>query len=60
MQFVALPYFVYERTGSTLATAATAMSQMLPGVVLGPMAGAVADRVDGRRLLIRATWPSPW
>jgi predicted MFS family arabinose efflux permease len=54
MQFVALPFFVYERTGSTLATAATALVQMLPGVVLGPLAGAVADRVDGRRLLIRA------
>ena len=54
MQFVALPYFVYQRTGSTLATALTAMLQMLPGVLLGPAAGAVADRVDGRRLLIRA------
>ena len=54
MQFVALPYFVYERTGSSFATASAAAAQALPGVVLGPLAGAVADSRDGRRLLIGA------
>lgn len=54
MQFVALPYFVHEQTGSTLATALAAAAQALPGVTLGPLAGAIADTRDCRRLLIEA------
>lgn len=54
MQFVALPYFVFERTGSAFATALAAGAQALPGVTLGPLAGAVADSRDTRRLLIGA------
>jgi len=54
MQFVALPYFVHEQTGSSFATALAAAAQALPGVTLGPLAGAVADSRDSRRLLIVA------
>lgn len=54
MQFVALPYFIYEQTGSSFATALTAAAQVLPGITLGPVAGALADRRDSRRLLISA------
>ena len=54
MQFVALPYFVYERTGSTSATAVTAAAQALPGILLAPVAGAVADTHDSRRVFIAA------
>ena len=54
MQFVALPYFVNEQTGSAFATALTAAAQVLPGITLGPVAGALADRRDSRRLLIGA------
>ncbi len=54
MQFVALPYFVYERTGSASATALTAAAQALPGIVLAPVAGAIADTRDSRRVLIAA------
>ncbi|CAA9325388.1 MAG: hypothetical protein AVDCRST_MAG61-2567 [uncultured Friedmanniella sp.] len=54
MQLVALPYFVFERTGSAFATALAAGAQALPGVTLGPLAGAVADSRDTRRLLIGA------
>jgi MFS family permease len=54
MQFVALPYFVHEQTGSSFATALTAAAQVLPGITLGPVAGALADRRDSRRLLIGA------
>ena len=54
MQFVALPYFVYEQTASAFATATTAAAQVLPAITLGPAAGALADRRDGRGLLIAA------
>jgi len=54
MQFVALPYFVYQQTGSTFATALTATAQALPGLALGPLAGTVADTRDPRRVLIAA------
>jgi len=54
MQFVALPYFVYQQTGSTFATALTATAQALPGLGLGPLAGTVADTRDPRRVLIAA------
>lgn len=54
MQFVALPYFVHQQTGSAFATALTAAAQVLPGITLGPVAGALADRRDCRRLLIGA------
>jgi len=54
MQFVALPYFVHDRTGSSFATALTAAAQVLPGLLLGPSAGAVADTRDSRRLLVVA------
>ena len=51
MQFVALPYYVHDRTGSASATALTAFVQVLPRVAVAPLAGAIADRVGGRRLL---------
>ncbi len=54
MQFVALPYFVYQRTGSAFATALTATAQALPALALGPVAGAVADTRDTRRVLVTA------
>lgn len=56
MQFVALPYFVYQRTGSAFATAltATATAEALPALALGPVAGAVADTRDTRRVLVTA------
>jgi predicted MFS family arabinose efflux permease len=51
MQFVALPYYVHDRTGSASATALTAFVQVLPRVTVAPLAGAIADRFGGRRLL---------
>lgn len=51
MQFVALPYYVHDRTGSASATALTAFVQVLPRVAVAPLAGAIADRFGGRRLL---------
>ncbi|MET3808158.1 MFS family permease [Nakamurella sp. UYEF19] len=54
MQFVALPFFVFDMTGSTFATAVTAAGQAIPAMFLGPLAGALADLRDTRRVLITA------
>lgn len=50
----ALPYFVYERTGSTIATAGMIVAELAPGVVAGTFAGAFVDRRDRRRILVAA------
>ena len=52
---VALPYFVYQQTGSTLATALLALTHYLPGLLFGSFAGVLADRWDRRRLLVAST-----
>ena len=52
---VALPLFVLDRTGSTSLTAATALVRVLPLALLGAVGGAVVDRSDRRRLLIRVS-----
>ena len=54
MLFAALPFFVYSRTGSTLATAAMTMAELAPGIVLSSFTGVLADRVDRRRVLVVA------
>ena len=50
--YAALPFFVYQRTGSTIATAGMMVAELGPGVVLGSFAGVWVDRLDRRRLLI--------
>ncbi|HET6381043.1 MAG TPA: MFS transporter [candidate division Zixibacteria bacterium] len=49
---VGLPFEVYRRTGSTLATGAMVLAFLVPSVVLGSVAGVFADRWDRRRLMI--------
>lgn len=48
----ALPLLVLQRTDSALATAFTWVLEFLPYIVIGMFAGAVADRLDRRRLMI--------
>jgi MFS family permease len=50
--FAALPYFVYQETGSTVATAGMTVAELAPGVVLASAAGVFADRWDRRRVLM--------
>jgi MFS family permease len=52
MLFAVLPYVVYARTGSTLATAGMTVAELAPGIVLGSVAGVLVDRWDRRRLLV--------
>jgi MFS family permease len=48
----ALPYFVYERTGSTVATAGMIAAALAPGIVLGSVAGVFVDRWNRKRVLV--------
>src|SRR4051794_24403506 len=48
----ALPFFVYERTGSTAATAGMIAAELAPAVVLGSVAGVFVDRWDRKRVLV--------
>jgi len=52
--FVALPFYVYNLTGSILATGGIFITQTLPSVLLGSLAGVWVDRWDRRRTLIYA------
>ena len=48
----ALPYFVYERTGSTVATAGMIAAELAPGILLGSVAGVFVDRWHRKRVLV--------
>src|SRR5215217_8568029 len=51
---IALPFYVYDLTGSALATGATFMASTLPRVFLSSVAGVFVDRWDRKRTLIVA------
>jgi MFS family permease len=51
---IALPLYVYSRSGSTTLTALTFLSATFPGLLLGPVAGALVDRWDRRRTMLFA------
>src|SRR3954470_15545116 len=50
---VALPYQLYVQTKSPLLTGLLGAAELGPLVVLALLGGALADRVDRRRLLLR-------
>src|SRR4051794_16146258 len=52
MLMAVLPYVVYVRTGSTIATAGMTVAELLPGILLGSVAGVLVDRWDRRRILV--------
>jgi len=54
MLVIALPFYVYTRTGSTLATGAMFIAETVPAVLLGSVAGVFVDRWDRRRTMIVA------
>lgn len=47
-----LGVWVYVRTGSATEFALIAVAAILPGIVIAPFAGAVADRYDRRKVMI--------
>lgn len=50
---VALPLLVYDLTDSSRLLGAMLVIQLAPRVVLAPIAGLLADRLDRRKLMIR-------
>jgi MFS family permease len=51
---VAVPYQVYELTGSTLLVGLLGIAQLVPLLLVSVVGGAVVDAVDRRRLLVIA------
>ena len=49
---IALPVYVFETTGSTLATGLTFAVGTVPRILLGSVAGIFVDRLDRRRTLV--------
>ena len=52
--YVAAPILVYALSGSPLLTGVTAATEGLPYLLFGLVAGALADRVDRRRVMVGA------
>jgi MFS family permease len=48
LAYVALPLIAYDRFGSAWAVAAVLAPDLLPAIVMGPVLGAVVDRVGWR------------
>jgi MFS family permease len=51
MLVVALPIYVYRLTGSALATSGAGIAWILPGLLLGSIAGVFVDRWDRKRTM---------
>ncbi len=45
-------WYIYQVTGSPLKMGITLVFSTLPAVILGPFAGAVADRYDRKRIIV--------
>ena len=48
---VALPFYIYDQTHSTLITAIMVAAQILPYLLFGSLAGVFVDRWDRRRVM---------
>ncbi|HSK89395.1 MAG TPA: MFS transporter, partial [Anaerolineales bacterium] len=52
---VALPFFVYQVSGSTLATAVMVAAELLPRLLFGSIAGVFVDRWDRKQVMVIAS-----
>ena len=50
--FVALPFWVYQLTGSAMATGFMFAALTIPQLFFSPIAGVFVDRLDRKRLMI--------
>jgi len=48
----AVPLWLYLRTGSLASFGLLAVLSLLPGIIVGPLAGAIVDRSDRRMIMI--------
>lgn len=53
---IALPFYVYQRTGSVLSMGLMFIATTLPGVVLGSLAGVFVDRWNRKQTLVMASF----
>lgn len=53
--FIALPLVVYRLTGSALSTSIAFVLELIPAIVLAPLAARLVNRLDRRRLMIGAS-----
>jgi MFS family permease len=52
LTFVAVPYQVYQLTGSSLTVGLLGLAELAPVLTLGLLGGALADVIDRRRLVL--------
>jgi MFS family permease len=52
IQNVTVPYVLFKATDSAAWVGVAGFCQFIPGVILGPWSGAIADRFDRRRVLM--------
>jgi len=52
---VALPFFVYQVSGSTIATAVMVAAELLPRLLFGSIAGVFVDRWDRKKVMVIAS-----
>src|SRR5688572_1438012 len=52
VQNLAVPYVLYQVTESAFWVGLATFTQFLPAMLLGPLAGSIADRFDRRRVLL--------
>jgi MFS family permease len=52
VQNVTVPYVLFKTTDSAAWVGVAGFCQFIPGVILGPWSGAIADRFDRRRVLM--------
>jgi NRE family putative nickel resistance protein-like MFS transporter len=50
--YVAVALYVYDITGSAREVALAVTLELLPWVIVGPLVGAMADRLDRKRMLV--------
>ncbi|MSO66010.1 MAG: MFS transporter [Alphaproteobacteria bacterium] len=55
MEILAISIFVYMATESTFVVTMVNLARAIPMVLLGAVSGAIADRIDRRKLLIGGT-----
>lgn len=50
--FIALPFWIYQLTGSAMATGFMFAALTIPQLIFSPIAGVFVDRMDRKRLMI--------